>query len=390
LCGDFGRAYVAPGGHGQTNPAAPPEGLGEVNAIDSRAIREGETFKSYTVEDQQLIRSGRARVGLDELALYLANGQPAFYWNTNIDETRCRILLYGVLGHEEVDTAVYTCNGNITHIGPVQPRLPCWRLEEVAPRAIERAQHFDAAQVDRQWEILHGLLQRGQSVDDVYIAFGEPYRTGSEAREDGTDALQHVYLDGSADAYALYLTFVDRSLRGWRFPPDRQLTPEAQQRRLDAMEQRMVDQMNEIERQSIARHQAEMQHLNVIQDNQAQIRTDIANARTAVIDTVQAEGAATRGVVREEGAATREEVQVSQQQAPPESPGGGGGGASGGGPPPVPRGCQRLVFNGRRFSDRHGTPMNTRCGGEHGACPAGYICLGTLNRCMPEDGERCH
>jgi hypothetical protein len=217
-------------------------------------------------------------------------------------------MLYGVLDQPAVDTAIYTCGNEVIHIGPVEPRLPCWRVSEVAPRAIERASHFDGRSVEEQWEILHGLLRRGQTREDIYVAFGEPYRMGIDAREDGTNASEHVYLDTTGDAYSMYLTFVDRSLRGWRFPPDRRLTMEAEQRRLDQMERRMIDQMRDMEAASIERHNAEVAHLTQIQSNQQQIRTDIAAARSAIVDTVESEAAETRGVVRAEGARTRRSV----------------------------------------------------------------------------------
>jgi hypothetical protein len=388
LCGDFGRGYIAPGARGQSNPAEPPSGLGSVGPLDSRVFREGDGFKAYPDADQRLIRSGRARVGLDERAVYLANGLPAFYWNTAIDDRRCRVMLYGILGQPKVDTAVYSCDGTVTHIGPVQPQLPCWRLEEVAPRAIERAQHFDGVGVERQWEIMHGLLERGQTANDVYIAFGAPYRTGIEAREDGTNAQQHVYLDHTEDAYALYITFVDDVVRGWRFPPDRLLTPEAEQRRLDALERRMMDQMRDLEEQSMARHREELAHMNQIQANQAQIRTDISNARTAIVATVQGEAGRTRDTVRDQSA---------QNQGGAGAAGGGGGNTAGGASSnsggrsnrPAPAGCQRFTLNGVTWSDRNGTPMNSRCGGPNGGCPDGYSCI-SLGRCMPDNPrERC-
>lgn len=114
LCGDFGRPYIAPESTGQTQPATPPPGLGTLNVIQSRIAREGEGFELYAAHDQELIRNGRARVGLDERAAYLAHGLPAFYWNVSIDDQPCRVMMYGVLGNEEVDTTVYTCNGLVT------------------------------------------------------------------------------------------------------------------------------------------------------------------------------------------------------------------------------------------------------------------------------------
>ncbi|MFT5357957.1 MAG: hypothetical protein ACI9KE_005194, partial [Polyangiales bacterium] len=338
ICGEFARPYLAPGSTGMANPVMPPPGLGVLDERQSRMYVEGDLSNAYGQEDLNLIANGRARVGLDERAVYLANGLPAFYWNTQIADSRCRVLLYGILGEPNVDTAIYTCDNEIVHIGPVQPRLPCWRVEEVAPRAIEHAQHFDTAEVEQQWDILYGLLRRGQSMNDVAISFGVPYRTGTEAREDGTNAANHVYLDNTGDAYATYLTFVDRTLRGWRFPPDRRLTAEAEQRRLDAMERRMVDQMREMEEASIARHQAELDHLNNIQQNQEEIRTDIEDARTAVIDHVSDESAATRGTVRTQGAQTRGAINAQNQGG-----GAGNGGASsmGGGRAPSAMGGGR-------------------------------------------------
>ncbi len=392
ICGDFGRPYIAPESVGMTNPAQPPPGLGTLNALQSRIAREGDSFALYAEADQELIRNGRARVGLDERAAYLAHGLPAFYWNVQIDEQPCRVMLYSVLGEPKIDTTIYTCNGLIANIAPATPQLPCWRVSEFAPRAIEHAPHFDGAGVEREWEIMYGLLARGQTTDDVYIMFGEAYRTGMEAREDGTNASQHVYLDSTGDAYGSYLTFVDRTLVGWRFPPDRQLTAEAQQRRLDAMEQRMMDQMREMEQRSIQRHEEEMAHLNTIQQNQQQIRQDIASAREDIIGNVMQQGQMTRSTVRQQGGQTRSLINGGGGGGGGGGSvgGGGGGGGSvggGGGQRQVPSGCQTFTFNGTRFSDRHGTPMGQPCGN---GCPNGYVCLGNINRCMPSNpNERC-
>ena len=387
ICGDFGRPYLAPGSTGMASPVMPPPGLGTLDERQSRMYVEGDLTSDYAPEDLELIANGRARVGLDERAVYLANGIPAFYWNTQIADSRCRVLLYGILGEPNVDTAIYTCDNEVVHIGPVQPRLPCWRVEEVAPRAIEHARHFDAAQVEQQWDILYGLLRRGQSMEDVGISFGEPYRTGTEAREDGTNAANHVYLDNTGDAYATYLTFVDRILRGWRFPPDRQLTAEAEQRRLDAMERRMVDQMREMEQASIARHQAELAHLNNIQQNQEEIRTDIADARSAVINHVSLEGAATR-------------LQNSINQDP--DPGGGGGGgptATGGGPTAMggggPVGCRVLnlnvTINGHNesgtYSDWSDTNIGRGCRGGQ-SCGSNLVCSSFYGQCVTPENDK--
>lgn len=398
LCGEFGRPYLAPGSTGMSNPVMPPPGLGTLDERQSRMYVEGDLTNAYSQADLDLIANGRARVGLDERAVYLANGLPAFYWNTQIADSRCRVLLYGILGEPNVDTAIYTCDNEVVHIGPVQPRLPCWRVEEVAPRAIEHARHFDAAEVEQQWDILYGLLRRGQSMNDVEISFGTPYRTGTEAREDGTNAANHVYLDNTGDAYATYLTFVDRTLRGWRFPPDRRLTAEAEQRRLDALERRMVDQMREMEQASIARHQAELAHLNNIQQNQEEIRTDIANARTAVIDHVSDESAATRGTVRNQGAQTRDAINAQNQGGGrptamggrrPSAMGGGGGRSSGGGTCRVLR--LNRTINGHNESGTYtgwsDTNFGRTCRGGQ-SCGSNLGCHSFHQKCLPPESNR--
>ncbi|MEM9072360.1 MAG: hypothetical protein AAGE52_27895, partial [Myxococcota bacterium] len=173
-----------------------------------------------------------------------------------------------------------------------------------------------------------------------------------------------------------YLTFVDRALVGWRFPPDRQLTAEAEQRRLDAMEQRMMTQLREMEQRSIERHQAEMTHLNSIQQNQQQIRSDIANTRRSVLDAIenmpppQAQAPGSPG------------AQPGQPGQPPAAR------PPGQRPPaqrPPPQGCQTFTINGTTYSDRHGTPMGQPCGS---GCPNGYACVMPLGRCMPVSPER--
>ncbi len=393
ICGDFGRAYFAPGSTGQIQPATAPPGYGQLGPVDSRIVREGQGFASYSAQDQALIRSGRARRGLDERALYLANGLPAFYWNVSFGETPCRVLLYGTATDSAADTVIYTCEQQILHIAPVDPPLPCWRVAQVAPRAIERAAHFDGAGLHRQWEILHGLLRRGQSIDDVYVAFGAPYRTGTEAREDGVNALQHVYLDSTGDAYASYLTFIDRELRAWRFPPERVLTSEAEQRRLNAMEQRMMDQLRSMEAASMARHQEEMARLGTIQNNQERIREDIeamnetmeqrlSEPRVSVavqVDPNMVPGAGLVGAAHDATNALGNEVRRELQEDLEDD--------ETGGPGRPPRGCWTFVLNGDRYADLPGTPIGRRCGR---GCPDGYICVEPFHQCMPHpDPVRC-
>ena len=56
----------------------------------------GAAWSRYSPEDQALIRGGGFRVGLDELAVYVARGTPDVYWGTTLQGQRCRVMLYGI------------------------------------------------------------------------------------------------------------------------------------------------------------------------------------------------------------------------------------------------------------------------------------------------------
>jgi len=299
------------------------------------------------------------RVGLDELAVYLARGQPAFYWNTSVGPAWCRTLLYGTADPSFVDVAVYSCGGVVAHIARVAPALPCWRVGTVAPRIVADAEYFDHVPLARQWQIVAGILERGQSGRDVDLAFGRPYNTGVEAREDGTNATSRVYLDSTADSYGLYVTLVGDHVVGWRIPPDRTLTPEAQQRRLAALERHLVAQMQQTEARSIERHREEMALIGNVQSQSQQMVDALASQPTAVIQAGPSGGAG-----GEQGG------------------GGGGGGAT-------VSGSTELTLQGCRFTDRPGGELGTQCGNCPGCapgCSASYTCYviaGTSGVCVP-------
>src|SRR5262245_50679666 len=62
-------------------PKLPPPAAGPQPA-DARIALAGEAWKRYPAEDQALLRSGGFRVGIDELGVYIARGQPEIYWGT--------------------------------------------------------------------------------------------------------------------------------------------------------------------------------------------------------------------------------------------------------------------------------------------------------------------
>lgn len=234
--------------------------------IDMRIGEARGAWDRYSANDRALISRGMVRPGLDELAAYIARGKPAFHWKTELDSGKCNVLLHEKVGDAtQVDTAIYACNGTIEQVVEVEPTLPCWRLAAVTARVLEKQAYFESKPLPHQWELLEGILRRGQTSEDVSIAFGKPYNTGVEAREDGTNAQTRVYVDSTGEAYGLYITLVNDKVSGWRIPAERQLTPEAQQKRLDATEARLMAQLKTMEQRAQQRHNEEMKLLNQLQ-----------------------------------------------------------------------------------------------------------------------------
>lgn len=315
-------------------------------------IRISKSFASYSHADQQLIRSGRVRVGLDEYGVWLALGEPSFYWNTWMGRRWCRVLLYGREGGADVNTAVYTCNSVVAYVTAIQPAIPCWRLTKVSKRAMAALRYFERRPLTRQWEIVTGLIRRKQTTQDLAIMLGKPYNTGVDAREDGTNATTQVYLDSTGEAYGLHVTLIQGLVVGWKIPAARQLTPEAQQRRLRATEKRLIAKMQEIEQRSIKRHREEMSLLSRVQSNQQRMMQSlVTRARYGIARRAAGRYAGGRRTVRR--------------------------GRS------VVRGHKRLILNGCTYTDGPTGELGRRCG----SCGPGYVCLvmsGTSGVCVPK------
>jgi hypothetical protein len=278
---------------------APPRRA--VSAFEVRAGVAAAWYASLSQRDRDMLRSGSIRPGMPEVAAYLALGTPAFHWRTAINQRPCKVLLYSGGSRDDIGRAIYSCEGVIAHDASLAPELPCWRLSQVGPRILEKVDYFEGLDLDRQWELAAGILQRGHSRDDVYIGFGEPYNRGIEVREDGTRATTQVFLDHGRESYGLYVTLVDDAVAGWRVPPDRQLTPEAQKRRLAAMERRLIDKLREMDAAAERRHAETVGYFNDVLANQEDFKGALARIDTnveAVLGERDSEGGPR---VREEG-----------------------------------------------------------------------------------------
>lgn len=329
-------------------PKLPPPAAGPQPA-DARIPIAGEAWSRYSPEDQALLRSGGFRVGLDELAVYVARGKPEIYWGTVIQGQSCHAMLYGIgADPRAVDLAVYTCNGTVAHVQPLQPALPCDRIETVAPRMVERIAYFGTQTLDRQWQLVQGEVTRGQSSQDLYVAFGNPYRQGTEAREDKTNATKLVYLDSSGEAYGLNVTLVDDHVVAWTIPAERVLTPEAQQRHMQAMSQAAARQAAaEADARAQQRYTEEQRRQSELQAQQARQAAQQAATTAAVSTLMGLAGSAGSG-----GGGQTINLQSSSKQT---------------------SGEKTLTINGCKYTDGPNGALGNSCSMKEG-CPAGYSC----------------
>ena len=330
-----------------------------------RILQAGNAWNRYSPADQALIRQGRFRIGLDELALYLSRGKPVLYWDTTIQGRSCRVILHDYWSSAVVtkrpaqaDLAVYVCGGTIVAWRRIDPVLPCWRLHEVARRFTADLAYFRSLPLSRQWELVAGILQRGQTARDLRIAFGKPYNTGVQAREDGTNATEQVYLDSTGEAYGLHTTLVNGRLVAWRVPAERRLTPEAQARRLRAMEQRLMSRLKQMEARAIRRHNEEMTLLNRLQVQKTQMLRSLTR--------VSVGRGQYRGVLPNRPGTYHRRTLHS---------------VSGG---------KTLTLNGKTFHDGPNGALGQPCGATQsdGSCPSGYTCyimVGRRGVCVPSD-----
>jgi hypothetical protein len=272
-------ALVALVGCGHRKANAP---VTTASALDGRIKEAGEAWKRYSPEDQALIKKGEVRVGLDELAVYIARGKPEMFWHSLVQGKTCSVLLYSFGTDATVtDTAITACDGTVTRKAAVDPPLPCWRLAEVAPRMVESSAYFDQLELASQWKIVQGILERGLTGRDVRIAFGKPYSTGTEAREDRTDASTLVFLDRAGEAYALNVTLVDDKVVAWKIPAERVLTPEAQDKRTKLAARQAVDEARAAEQAAAAKHAEEARLRNEVQSRSTQFLMDAAGGLAA-------------------------------------------------------------------------------------------------------------
>ena len=252
----------------------------KVSTLQLRAAAAPDAWANLSAEHRQLVTAGKLQAGMSEGAIFLVRGMPLLWWETKIGGATCRALLYSE--SDIVTNAIYTCDGILIRQTNVEPTLPCWRVSKVGKRIVADINYFETLSLERQWEIVAGLLRRGQAERDVTIAFGKPYNKGSESREDGSDVGTSVYLAEGGETYGLYVNFIDKRVIGWKIPADRRLTPEAQARRLEATEKRLMSQLKEMEANATKRHIESVELLNAVLDGQEEMKENIGATEEAL------------------------------------------------------------------------------------------------------------
>lgn len=239
-----------------------------VTALELRASVAGVNLTSLDGRLRTAVELGQIWPGATETELFLSRGTPHLWWNTRLGPNACRVFVHHTQDPSLADLAVTTCGGRVIGTNQIDPALPCWRLAEVGPRIVAAANYFEGRPLDVQWQIVIGLMHRGQAEQDVMIGFGEPHNRGFNEREDGKRAEELVFLDRSGDAYGLHVTLIDNRVVGWQMPAERVLTPEAQQRRLEAMEKRLTERIAQVEALAIRQHQETVRLFNQVNAKQ--------------------------------------------------------------------------------------------------------------------------
>lgn len=336
-------------GCGRRKPNAPASS--PTGALDARIKEAGDAWKRYSPEDQALIKKGDTRAGLDELAVYIARGKPEMYWHSLVAGKTCSVLLYSFGSDAKVtDTAITACDGTVTRKAAIDPPLPCWRLAEVAPRMVESSAYFDQLELPAQWKIVQGILERGLTARDVRIAFGKPHNTGTEAREDHTEATNLVFLDRAGEAYALNVTIVDDKVVGWKIPAERVLTPEAQQKHVQLAAKQAASEARAQE-QAAAKHAEEARLRNEVQARSTQFLIDAAGGLAAQHASSQSPPQA--------------QISSSTKQTSQE---------------------KTLTLNGCTYRENGGGALGQSCKVGGPGCPASYTCnimAGNSGMCVP-------
>ena len=263
-----------------------------VTALELRAGVAGIRWGALDPRARAAIQAGQIWTGASEAELFMSRGQPHLWWNTRLTNNKaCRVFVHHTGDPNIANLAVTTCDGRVIGTNQIEPPLPCWRLADVGPRITAAATYFEQRPLEVQWQIVIGLLHRGQAEKDVLIAFGEPHNRGFDEREDGKRAEKLVFLDRSNDAYGLNVTLIDDKIVGWQMPAERVLTPEAQQRRLEAMEKRLTERIAEVERKAIQQHAETVKLFSEVMERQEEMLANLTKppAPVVVLDAAGAE-----------------------------------------------------------------------------------------------------
>lgn len=270
--------------------AAPPR----MTIVQQRAASIQVDLTRLPANTRAALDRGEVWIGATEPEAFIARGEPRLWWNTYAGGKWCRVLLHNsAVNPLSTDVSVTTCDGVVVAVAPIAPALPCWRLADVGPRIVKAADYFDRLALHRQWQIVAGILERGQASAEIDLAFGSPYSRGFDEREDGKRADQLVFLDHGANAYGLNITLIQDRVVAWRMPAERRLTPEAEQRRLDAMEQRLTAKIKELEEITKRQHEETVNLFNDVMEQKASFLSSLVEPLVAV--TGAAAGAAVSG-----------------------------------------------------------------------------------------------
>jgi hypothetical protein len=243
------------------------------------------------------LERGEVWQGANETEVFLARGAPRIWWNTQAGSRWCRVLVHSSLvDPSRADLAVTTCDGIVVALATLGPSLPCWRIADVGPRIVRQVDYFERLPYLRQWQIVAGILERGQTAADVDIAFGAPYSTGFEEREDGKRADKLVFLDHGGNAYGLNITMTNGRVVAWSMPAEQILTPEAQQRRLDALEQRLTTRIAELEANMKRMHDETVRQFGDVMRSKDSFLSTLASGLAAAASVAAGQALAPREV----------------------------------------------------------------------------------------------
>jgi len=322
-----------------------------VSALELRAGVIGIDANRLDPKLRAALDAGQVWPGETEGELYLARGTPNVWWNTRLGQNACRILVHHGQDPTLADLAVTSCGGLVIQAVKIEPALPCWRLAEVGPRIQKALAYFEGRPLDVQWQIVIGLMHRGQAEEDVVVAFGDPHSRGFDEREDGKRAEKLVFLDHSGDAYGLNVTLIDNKVVAWQMPAERTLTPEAQQRKLEAVERRLTEKIADLDRRVTQQH---AETVRLFGDVMAKQDT-MMNQLTAV-EVMQG-------------------AQLVQGRSPP-PPLGGGGGSGPSRPPTRLTGSKTLTINNTTYTDSADGELGKPCGLDNNTCTSPrYACV---------------